>query len=78
MLKNLNIYGGVIFSQKVLFCLEGLSREKAYSLVQKNAHQAQYQNGNFKQNIERDNEIMDFIDQNDQKNVLILQFISII
>ena len=42
MLKNLNIYGGVIFSQKVLLLLveKGMSREKAYSLVQKNAHQA--------------------------------------
>ena len=36
MLKNLNIYGGVIFSQKVLLLLveSGMSREKAYSLVQ--------------------------------------------
>ena len=68
MLKNLNIYGGVIFSQKVLLLLveKGLSREKAYSLVQKNAHQAwNAQNGNFKLNIERDNEIMDCIDQSD-------------
>ncbi len=68
MLKNLNIYGGVIFSQKVLLLLveKGLSREKAYSLVQKNAHQAwNTQNGNFKQNIEKDNEIMGFIDQSD-------------
>jgi len=68
MLKNLNIYGGVIFSQKVLLLLveKGFSREKAYRLVQKNAHQAwNTQNGNFKQNIERDNEIMDLIDQSD-------------
>jgi len=51
---------------------KGLSREKAYSLVQKNAHQAwNTQNGNFKQNIERDNEIMDFIDPFDnlQENI---------
>ncbi len=68
MLKNLNIYGGVIFSQKVLLLLveKGLSREKAYRLVQKNAHHAwNTENGNFKQNIERDNEIMDLIDQSD-------------
>ena len=68
MLKNLNIYGGVIFSQKVLLLLveKGLSREKAYSLVQKNAHQAgNTENGNFKQNVERDNEIMDFIGQSE-------------
>ncbi len=70
MLKNLNIYGGVIFSQKVLLLLveKGMSREKAYSLVQRNAHQAwNTENGNFKENIERDNEIMDFIDQSDLK-----------
>ena len=51
MLKNLNIYGGVIFSQKVLLLLveKGLSRENAYRLVQKNAHQAwNTENGNFK------------------------------
>ena len=68
MLKNLNIYGGVIFSQKVLLLLveKGFSREKAYRLVQTNAHQAwNTQNGNFKQNIERDYEIMDIIDQSD-------------
>ena len=70
MLKNLNIYGGVIFSQKVLLLLveKGLSREKAYSLVQKNAHQAwNNENGNFKQNIEGDQEIMGLLNENDLK-----------
>ena len=68
MLKNLNIYGGVIFSQKVLLLLveKGLSREKAYSLVQKNAHQAwNNESGNFKQNIEQDPEIMELVNEND-------------
>ncbi len=68
MLKNLNIYGGVIFSQKVLLLLveKGLSREKAYSLVQKNAHQAwNNESGNFKQNIEKDPEIMELVNEND-------------
>ena len=70
MLKNLNIYGGVIFSQKVLLLLveKGMSREKAYSLVQKNAHQAwNNENGNFKQNIEGDQEIMALVTENDLK-----------
>jgi len=70
MLKNLNIYGGVIFSQKVLLLLveKGLTREKAYSLVQKNAHQAwNTENGNFKQNIQQDQEIMKLITANDLK-----------
>ena len=70
MLKNLNIYGGVIFSQKVLLLLveKGLSREKAYSLVQKNAHQAwNNENGNFKQNIEGDQEIIGLVNEDDLK-----------
>ncbi len=70
MLKNLNIYGGVIFSQKVLLLLveKGMSREKAYSLVQKSAHQAwNNENGNFKANIEGDQEIMTLVTENDLK-----------
>ena len=70
MLKNLNIYGGVIFSQKVLLLLveKGMSREKAYSLVQKNAHQAwNNENGNFKKNIEGEQEIMTLVTENDLK-----------
>ena len=70
MLKNLNIYGGVIFSQKVLLLLveKGMSREKAYSLVQKSAHQAwNNENGNFKKNIEEEQEIMTLVTENDLK-----------
>ena len=70
MLKNLNIYGGVIFSQKVLLLLveKGMSREKAYSLVQKSAHQAwNNENGNFKENIKGDQEIMTLVSENDLK-----------
>jgi adenylosuccinate lyase len=61
MLKNLNIYGGVVFSQRVLLALveNGMSRENSYRLVQKNAHSAWNQNeGNFKKNLENDPEVM--------------------
>ena len=64
MLDNMNIYGGVIFSQKVLLILveKGMSREDAYKLVQKNAHQAwNTKNGDFRKNIENDPQIMDKI-----------------
>ena len=39
MLENLNNLGGLVFSQQILLSLtkKGLSREKAYKLVQKNA-----------------------------------------
>ena len=64
MLKNMNIYGGVIFSQKVLLLLidKGISREEAYKLVQKNAHLAwNTENGNFKENLIKDENIMNLI-----------------
>ena len=39
MMKNLNLTGGLVFSQRVLLelPLKGLSREDAYKIVQKNA-----------------------------------------
>lgn len=42
MKRNMNVYGGVIFSQRVLLTLveKGLSREEAYQVVQSCAHQA--------------------------------------
>ena len=62
MLNNLNIYGGVVFSQRVLLALveNGMSREDSYRLVQKNAHAAWNKpEGNFKKNLENDPEVMD-------------------
>ncbi|MFQ3583738.1 MAG: adenylosuccinate lyase, partial [Cyanobacteriota bacterium] len=53
MERNLNVYGGVIFSQQVLLALvdKGLSREEAYHLVQENAHRAWNQpQGDFRAN----------------------------
>jgi len=61
MLNNLNIYGGVVFSQRVLLALveNGMSREDSYRLVQKNAHAAWNKpEGNFKENLENDPEVM--------------------
>ncbi len=61
MLNNLNIYGGVVFSQRVLLTLveNGMSREDSYRLVQKHAHAAWNQpEGNFQKNLENDPEVM--------------------
>ncbi len=57
MLRNMNLYGGVIFSQRVLLALvdKGMSREEAYAIVQANAHQAwNTADGNFRQNLAQD------------------------
>ena len=42
MKRNMNVYGGVIFSQRVLLTLveKGMDRESAYSVVQGCAHEA--------------------------------------
>tara|TARA_Y100001968_G_scaffold312148_1_gene334995 strand:+ start:22457 stop:23725 length:1269 start_codon:yes stop_codon:yes gene_type:complete len=60
MLKNMNIYGGVVFSQRVLLALvdNGMARESAYKLVQKHAHEAwNKEGGDFRANLEKDPEI---------------------
>ncbi len=54
MKRNMNVYGGVIFSQKVLLALveKGMSREDAYRVVQECAHQAWNKiDGNFRELI---------------------------
>ncbi|MEO0757222.1 MAG: adenylosuccinate lyase [Cyanobacteria bacterium J06648_16] len=57
MKRNMNLYGGVVFSQRVLLTLvdKGLSREDAYQIVQTNAHTAwNTEGGDFKQNLAAD------------------------
>ena len=58
----MNIYGGVVFSQRVLLALveSGMSREDAYRIVQRNAHSAwNKEGGNFKANLLEDHEVME-------------------
>jgi adenylosuccinate lyase len=57
MKRNMNLYGGVVFSQRVLLTLvaSGMNREEAYSIVQSCAHEAWNQpNGNFHNLIAKD------------------------
>lgn len=64
MAENTKLYGGVIFSQKVLLKLtqKGLSREDAYRLVQKNAHNAfGIKNGNFKNELLNDEKVTNIL-----------------
>ena len=60
MFKNAHMFGGIVFSQKVLLKLveKGYTREKAYSVVQKNAFNAFNNNGDFKENLIADNEVI--------------------
>lgn len=57
MLRNLNVYGGVVFSQRVMLTLveKGMRREDAYKVVQSAAHVAWNQpEGDFRKLIEQD------------------------
>lgn len=70
MLRNMNVYGGVIFSQKVLLALvaKGMSREDAYRLVQGCAHQAwNTQDGNFRKLIESSPDIQKHLSADELK-----------
>lgn len=60
MERNMNCYGGVVFSQRVLLALvaTGMSREEAYAIVQSCAHQAWNQpEGNFHDLVTQDSRI---------------------
>ncbi|NJN76050.1 MAG: adenylosuccinate lyase [Synechococcaceae cyanobacterium RL_1_2] len=82
MERNMNIYGGVIFSQKVLLALvgKGVGREDAYKIVQTLAHQAWNRpGGDFQALVKADPQVQShlspgeidhcFDPQNDLKNL---------
>ncbi|WP_319421964.1 adenylosuccinate lyase [Pleurocapsa sp. FMAR1] len=57
MKRNMNVYGGVIFSQRVMLTLveKGMNREAAYGLVQGCAHEAWNKiDGDFRKLISQD------------------------
>ncbi|MCA1994876.1 MAG: adenylosuccinate lyase, partial [Coleofasciculus sp. S288] len=60
MERNMNVYGGVVFSQRVLLTLveKGMSREEAYSIAQSCAHEAWNKpEGNFHDLIAQDSRV---------------------
>lgn len=58
MLMNTKLYGGIVYSQKVLLKLvdKGLTREEAYRIVQKHALDA-LNGGNFKEALFKDEKV---------------------
>jgi adenylosuccinate lyase len=60
MKRNMNLYGGVVFSQRVLLTLveKGMNREEAYSIVQSCAHEAWNRpEGNFQAIITKNDRV---------------------
>ena len=71
MLANLNMTKGLIFSQMVLLKLidKGMSRENAYAVVQKNAMKSWQEDGDFKQVLLEDDEVMSYLNSEDINTV---------
>jgi adenylosuccinate lyase len=60
MLRNMNLYGGVVFSQRVLLALvaKGMQREEAYAIVQTCAmSEWNVEGGNFRARIEENAQV---------------------
>lgn len=60
MERNMNVYGGVVFSQQVMLALvkKGIIREDAYAIVQSCAHQAWNKTGgNFRELIAKNPQV---------------------
>ena len=64
MLKNAKLYGGIVYSQKVLLKLveKGLTREEAYRIVQKHALDA-LNGGHFKDALYQDTRVTNLLTQ---------------
>ncbi len=61
MKKNVELTKGLVFSQRIMLALidKGLSRQKAYELVQRNAMKAWRGNKNFLSRLKADAEVID-------------------
>lgn len=70
MLKNADMHGGIIYSQKIMLKLieKGLTREEAYEIVQKNAFVAIDENTSFKLNIKKDSRVLEKLSNEEIEN----------
>src|SRR5512139_1609852 len=59
MMRNLNLMRGLVFSQRVLLALagKGVSRERAYHLVQRNAMKVWEEGKDFQEELNSDAEV---------------------
>jgi len=71
MLSNLNMTHGVIFSQMVLLALieKGVTREDAYSIVQKNAMQSVLDGLEFQELLQKDAKVADYLKEEDLASI---------
>ena len=76
MLKNLEITKGLIFSQRVMLELtnRGFTREKAYTVVQKNAQNSLKKNITFYESLAKNSLINKLISNKDLKKMFDLNY----
>ena len=76
MMKNLNMMRGLIHSQRVLLKLAtaGASREKAYSLVQRNAMKVWEEGKDFQAELLNDQEVRGFLNEEEIKDAFDLGY----
>ncbi|MBA2123919.1 adenylosuccinate lyase [bacterium Unc6] len=76
MLKNISHTRGLIFSQRVMLKLseKGLSREKAYEVVQKNAMKSREQGLDFKNLLMQDQEVKTLLTENELNNCFDIKY----
>ncbi len=75
MTKNLNITGGLFFSEGILLALagKGLSREEAYKLVQRNAMKVWEQGKDFKSEVMSDPDVRNNLSEEEINNIFDLK-----
>ena len=75
MAKNLDSNGGLVFSGQLLLeiAAKGVLREEAYRWVQRNALKAWDEDGNFRELVERDEEIRAVLDPEDYDRAFSLE-----
>ena len=76
MTENLEQLGGLIFSQRVLLAIVdcGISREKAYEIVQKNAMKVWESKGSFLEQLKKDNDVQEILPDNELEKLFDLQY----
>ncbi len=76
MMKNLNLMRGLVFSQRVLLTLagKGVSREKAYVLVQRNAMKVWEQGKDFQEELIADSEVRDYLSEEEIRDAFDLNY----
>lgn len=71
MKRNIDLTKGLVFSQRVMLALieKGLSRQKAYELVQRNAMKTWEKNRNFLKLLKADSEITDILSTEELESI---------